>query len=740
MSGIHINNLLAQHLDYTGRARPAVNLLLNPKVEEAEKLKARSPESKLIGRPVLAGGDGEIHSWFLRPGTMEGAKAAGRRAAELCLSQGVPQCDAWLINNEPPVDTPERIRLLAEFDMEFARSMSKAGKRACIGTFSRGTPQIPREDGGAALGAYAPAMRAAYEVGAWLSFHAYGKFPLLHDAEYLALRWQRHILPWYRAQGVPIPRYVITECGVDLGTGIDAQNNDGWRDTPYRDDIAAYGRDLLTLMQEYAKDPACIGATVFCAGNRGWNSFVVDGPPLEHLATLPWPKFGTGAPIPIPTPVPVPPIPTPQPTPTPAPPKEDNVNLPEWIKIEKAMGDPGQQVWRLVKAVYLPPEGEPNSQGRHHIEIMEPHDASKRVAIHNKQTVELWTLPLEKPIGEPAQNHPMYAEPNNYSAYMTGAPSDVVSGMVLPARHHVVYQLWFELVKIPETPVPVPTPTPTPQPELTLSAAAFRAVEAKQAIVPPFALPKAILDHNRRLGDNAKGYEFVSGEVAFKWNKGNYVAVLGMLPSTGEKLVAVAKKDEWARVWLFRKGADGRISEVTQPTAPIIPLKPQHTWLASPNFHQRPIGMDIDTIVWHHTGGAFKASLDWLRNPNSGASTGYLVAKTGDVCQLVSDSNAAWHAGYSRMPDGRENVNNFSIGIELENLGNGRDAYPVPQINSLVDLLKWLVYRYDIKRSGHVSHELIRSLWNLHHPNNQAGKKSDPAGLDIQRVLDRVYT
>lgn len=743
MAGLHINALTNAHLGYIQQARPAVNLLLSPKPEHVAAVKAASPSSLLIGRPYVK--DSDLHSRYLAG--EQRARDAGRWAADICLRESatMPQVDAWLVLNEPPVGTVRQVELLAIFDAEFARLMRAAGQRACIGAFARGTPEVPQLDGGAALNAYRRAFLAAKETGAWLAIHEYGlKHPLSFEAEWHALRWQRRIIPWLEANGIPVPRYVITETGLDRGTGAPP---DGWRAMwelgGYGDDEQgriAYTRDLSELANEYARDARCLGACVYCAGDNGdarWHSFMVDGPLMStYLSKAVWPRFGS------PVPVPPAPIPTPPPTPTPAPPKEDDVELPAWIKIEKAMGEPGQQVWRLVKAAYLPPEGEPNSQGRHHIEIMEPHDASKRVAIHNKQTGELWTLPLEKPIGEPAQNAPMYAQPNNYSAYMTGAPSDVVSGMVLPARHHVVYRLWFELVKVPETsaPTPAPIPSPTPQPELTLSAAAFKAVEGKQAIVPTFALPKAILDHNRRLGDNAKGYEFVSGEVAFKWNKGNYVAVLGMLPNTGEKLVAVAKKDEWARVWLFRKGADGRISEVTQPTAPIVPLKPQHTWLASPNFHQRPAGMDIDTVVLHHTGGALKPSLDWLRNPNSGASTHYLIAKVGPIYQLVSDVNVAWHGGYSRMPDGRENVNNFSIGVELENQGNGRDLYPSPQINSLVDLLKWLVYRYDIKRSGHVSHELIRSLWNLHHPNNQAGKKTDPAGLDIQRVLDRVYT
>lgn len=488
MAGININVLRPEHLAYIARVRPPVNFLKDPKYESAAEIKSASPESKLIGRPYMQ--DGALHNWYLEEGTAAGAQRAGKQAAQLCLDQGVPQCDAWILLNEPPVATVGQIQLLAEFDAEFARAMSKGGSKACIGAFSRGTPQIPREDGGAALSAYSPALRVVSDVGAWLTFHAYGKYPLYLDAEYLALRWQRHILPWYRAQGVPIPRYVITECGVDLGTGIDAENNDGWRKTPYNDDIPAYGRDLLMLMREYAKDPACIGATIFCAGHAGWESFVVDGPLLDHLATISWPKFGAA------------------------------------------------------------------------------------------------------------------------------------------------------------TPAPSPSPTPTPKPET------------------PMPIPS--------------------------------------------------------------------------------PIKPPHEWLGSVNYTPG-VGRAINTIVYHHTGGPAAPSLSWLRDPDSGVSTHYLVEKTGKTWQLVSDDNIAWQAGFSRMPDGRENVNLFSIGIEIVNQGDGLDIYPQVQIDAVASLARYLVAKYSIKRESNVTHELIRRLWKQKYPNrlDDQGRpisyKTDPRGLDMVKLLDRVY-
>lgn len=460
MSGLHINELKSQHLDYIGKVRPAVNLLMNPKGEQVRETKGRSPESKLIGRPYIK--DGDLHAMYLQAGTAEGARQAGKNVAQLCLDHRISEVDAWLVLNEPPVKTLEQIHLLAEFDAEFARQMSRGGSKACIGAFSRGTPEIPKEGGAAFLDAYAPALRVAHEVGAWLAIHQYGKYPLLHESEYLALRWQTHTFPYYRSKGVPIPRYVVTEYGVDLGTGIDAQNKDGWRGTPYAANPAEYGNQLLQLAREYAKDPACLGATVFCAGQMGWQSFSVDGPLLDYMATLPWPKFGSAvAPAPTPQPAPIP-------APTPAPSPSAAVRLPEWVRVAQAQGTAGQ-VWRLVRAEY---QDETQSQHLHHIFIMEPHAPGEKVIVVNAHDGKSWEIPLDKPANEPATNFPMFGVGNSYSVQMAGRPSDVVSGLTMPGNRHVNYRLWFQLVTIP-------APQPAPQPEVPVAKTLVQVLQAK---------------------------------------------------------------------------------------------------------------------------------------------------------------------------------------------------------------------------------------------------------------------
>jgi len=89
---------------------------------------------------------------------------------------------------------------------------------------------------------------------------------------------------------------------------------------------------------------------------------------------------------------------------------------------------------------------------------------------------------------------------------------------------------------------------------------------------------------------------------------------------------------------------------------------------ASPNrgskFAESP-----DTIVVHYTGGrSFDSSVSWLRNPGSKVSAHVIIGKEGEILQMVPFDTIAWHAGISEWK-GRSDLNNYSIGIELDNAG-----------------------------------------------------------------------
>ena len=76
-----------------------------------------------------------------------------------------------------------------------------------------------------------------------------------------------------------------------------------------------------------------------------------------------------------------------------------------------------------------------------------------------------------------------------------------------------------------------------------------------------------------------------------------------------------------------------------------------------------------EVIVMHYTaGGKGRDSALYLADAATRASAHVVVARDGEVFQLVPFNVRAWHAGASSL-DGRANVNAFSIGIELANAG-----------------------------------------------------------------------
>lgn len=139
---------------------------------------------------------------------------------------------------------------------------------------------------------------------------------------------------------------------------------------------------------------------------------------------------------------------------------------------------------------------------------------------------------------------------------------------------------------------------------------------------------------------------------------------------------------------------------------------PGVTLLPSPNFNNRPEGGAATLLVIHnislppgqfgtpHIANLFLNALDLAADPwfscleNLRVSAHFLIERTGHVTQFVSCNARAWHAGVSSF-DGREQCNDFSIGIELE----GTDTLPFtdPQYVSLTRLSDCLRGRYPLQ-------------------------------------------
>jgi N-acetyl-anhydromuramyl-L-alanine amidase AmpD len=151
-------------------------------------------------------------------------------------------------------------------------------------------------------------------------------------------------------------------------------------------------------------------------------------------------------------------------------------------------------------------------------------------------------------------------------------------------------------------------------------------------------------------------------------------------------------------------------------------------FIASPNYGRRPQGPDteVDTVVLHSTviPTTELTTLAFFRKASQ-VSAHYVIGKDGSVIQTVSTFDRAWHAGVSRDWRGRGNVNDFSIGIELVNLNDGKDPYPDPQIEALRSLLTVLKRLHPIKYVE--SHEYIAVPY---------GRKNDPKGFPWARLAD----
>lgn len=86
----------------------------------------------------------------------------------------------------------------------------------------------------------------------------------------------------------------------------------------------------------------------------------------------------------------------------------------------------------------------------------------------------------------------------------------------------------------------------------------------------------------------------------------------------------------------------------------------------SPN-HGGPLNASV--LVIHYTAGHdADNSINWLCNPVAKASAHLVIGADGSLTQLVPFNQVAWHAGVSRWND-RERLNDWSIGIELDNPG-----------------------------------------------------------------------
>lgn len=139
--------------------------------------------------------------------------------------------------------------------------------------------------------------------------------------------------------------------------------------------------------------------------------------------------------------------------------------------------------------------------------------------------------------------------------------------------------------------------------------------------------------------------------------------------------------------------------------------------------HGSASGRKINTVVLHSSHGINRDPYDvedvialWK---SYGVAPHYMIARDGTVYQLVADKNIAYHAGDSKMPDGRKNVNDFSIGVEI--LNTKTDKYTSAQYQATKDLIAYLKGKYG-------------KMEVIGHDDIAPGRKTDPWNFDWDKL------
>ena len=130
----------------------------------------------------------------------------------------------------------------------------------------------------------------------------------------------------------------------------------------------------------------------------------------------------------------------------------------------------------------------------------------------------------------------------------------------------------------------------------------------------------------------------------------------------------------------------------------------------SPNFSTNKRNIkNIKFIIIHYTGmkSEIKA-INRLTDDKSKVSCHYFIKKNGQIICMVPENYIAWHAGVSSWKKIKR-LNNYSIGIEIQNSGNisGLPNYKKIQINSLIKLCKFLKKKYNILPQNILGHSDI---------------------------------
>jgi N-acetylmuramoyl-L-alanine amidase len=138
--------------------------------------------------------------------------------------------------------------------------------------------------------------------------------------------------------------------------------------------------------------------------------------------------------------------------------------------------------------------------------------------------------------------------------------------------------------------------------------------------------------------------------------------------------------------------------------------KPDLVLRLDPTYRSQAYDQRIRQLVIHYTDEPLQAAIHHLVQQGK-VSAHYLLPDDPQlpaIYQLVDDQQRAWHAGKSYW-QGRHQLNDTSIGIELVNLGCQQtpsvfQPFAAEQINNLIKLCQHLQARYHFHPSAIVGH------------------------------------
>jgi N-acetylmuramoyl-L-alanine amidase len=127
------------------------------------------------------------------------------------------------------------------------------------------------------------------------------------------------------------------------------------------------------------------------------------------------------------------------------------------------------------------------------------------------------------------------------------------------------------------------------------------------------------------------------------------------------------------------------------------------------NYSFRKKNKTVKFIILHYTGmKSLQSAYVRLNNTQSEVSAHYLISKKGIIYNLLCPKLKAWHAGKSQWKK-EKNLNDSSIGIELENKGHdhGYSKFTSNQYESLKKLINFLKINYRLSDESILFHSDI---------------------------------